>query len=197
MKISRQLTSFAALFLTLSLTACEKPLPEVSYPQLRFNHLPAIKLDVAKIEILEKYQSPLQAPNVEHKLPLAPATAMRNWAEDRLHAAGTSGVGRFIIIDASVKAEALVKKKGLKAAFTIDQSTRYRARLSAKLEVETAGGLGKGFAEAMSSRQRTMPEDVSINERDDALYIFVEAAAIDFDKAMVQNIEKFLRPFRR
>ena len=122
---------------------------------------------------------------------------MRNWAEDRLHAAGTSGVGRFIIIDASVKAEALAKKKGLKAAFTIDQSTRYRARLSAKLEVETAGGLGKGFAEAMSSRQRTMPEDVSINERDDALYNFVEAAAIDFDKAMVQNIEKYLGPFRR
>ncbi len=197
MKMSQLLTSFAALFLTLSLTACQKPLPEVSYPQLRFNHLPAIKLDVAKIEILEKYQSPLQAPNVEHKLPLAPATAMRYWAEDRLHAAGTSGVARFIIIDASVKAEALAKKKGLKAAFTIDQSTRYRAQLSAKLEVETAGGLGKGFAEAKSSRQRTMPEDVSINERDDALYNFVEAAAIDFDKAMVQNIEKYLRPFRR
>ena len=113
MKMSQLLTPLAALFLCLSLTACEKPLPKVSYPQLRFNHLPAIKLDVAKIEILEKYQSPLQAPSVEHKLPLAPATAMRNWAEDRLHAAGTSGVGRFIIIDASVKAEALAKKKGL------------------------------------------------------------------------------------
>ena len=197
MKMSRLLTTFAALFLSLSLTACEKPLPKVNYPQLRFNHLPAIKLDVATIKILEKYQSPLQAPNVEHELPLAPTKAMRSWAEDRLHAAGTSGVARFIIIDASVKAEALAKKKGLKAAFTIDQSTRYRARLSAKLEVETAGGLGRGFAEAKSSRQRTMPEDVSINERDDALYNFVEAAAIDFDKAMVQNIEKFLRPFRR
>ena len=197
MKMSRLLTTFAALFLSLSLTACEKPLPKVNSPQLRFKHLPAIKLDVATIKILEKYQSPLQAPNVEHELPLAPTKAMRSWAEDRLHAAGTSGVARFIIIDASVKAEALAKKKGLKAAFTIDQSTRYRARLSAKLEVETAGGLGKGFAEAKSSRQRTMPEDVSINERDDALYNFVEAAAIDFDKAMVQNIEKFLRPFRR
>ena len=197
MKMSRLLTSFAALFLSLSLTACEKPLLEVSYPQLRFNHLPAIKLDVATIEIIEKYQSPLQAPNMEHKLPLAPTKAMRSWAEARLHAAGTSGVARFIIIDASVKAEALAKKKGLKAAFTIDQSIRYRARLSAKLEVETAGGLGRGFAEAKSSRQRTMPEDVSINERDDALYTFVEAAAMDFDKAMVRNIEKYLGPFRR
>ncbi len=197
MKISRLLTPFAALFLSLSLTACENSLPEVSYPQLRFNHLPAIKLDVAKIEILEKYQSPLQDPNVEHKLPLAPAMAMRNWAKDRLRAAGTNGIARFIIIDASVKAEALTKKKSLKAAFTIDQSTRYHARLSAKLEVETAAGLGRGFAEAKSSRQRTMPEDASINERDDALYIFVEAAAIDFDKAMAQNIEKYLGPFRR
>ncbi len=68
---------------------------------------------------------------------------------------------------------------------------------TAKLEVENAGGLGQGFATAISSRQRTMPEDVSINERDDALFKFVEAAAIDFDKEMVQNIEKYLGPFRR
>ncbi|MDP7547904.1 MAG: hypothetical protein QGF20_11470, partial [Alphaproteobacteria bacterium] len=92
------------------LTACESPLKEVTYPDLRFNHLPVIELDVARIEIVEQYRSPLRAPNVEHELPLAPARAMRNWAADRLRAVGKSGQAKFIIIDASVKAERLRKK---------------------------------------------------------------------------------------
>ena len=195
MKMLRLLTSFAGLCLILELTACGKSLPQPKYHELRFDHLPVIKLDIAKIEIVEKYRSPLRLPNVEHELPAAPATIMRNWANDRLHANGANGIARFIIINASVKVEALTNKKDIKAAFTIDQSARYRARLSAKLEVENAGGLGQGFASAMSNRQRTMPEAVSVNERYKALNKFVKAAAIDFDKAMVDNIKKHLGPF--
>lgn len=195
MKMSRLLISFTGLCLILSLTDCEKNLPQTSYPELRFNHLPFINLDVARIEIVEKYRSPLRLPNVEHELPAAPATIMRNWAKDRLRAKGTNGIARFIILDASVKVEALTKSNNLKATFTIDQSTRYHARLSAKMEIETAGGLGKGFASAMSSRQRTMPEAVSINERHNELDVFIKAAALDFDKAMVQNIRKHLGLF--
>jgi hypothetical protein len=187
----------AILILLLSLTACESSLPEVSYPELRFSHLGPINLDVAKIEIIEQFRAPLQAPHVEHELPLAPATAMRNWARDRLRAVGTSGVARFIIMDASVTAKALSKKKGLKAAFTLEQAARYDASLKARLEVETAGGLGKGFAAAEATRHRTMPEDMTINDRDDALYAFIEGAAMDFNQVMVKNINAHLGPFRR
>ncbi len=186
-----------ALCLGLSLAACESPLPAVEYPELRFSHLPVINLDVASIEVIEEFRSPLQPPHVEHDLPMAPARAMKNWAKDRLRAVGKHGIAKFIIKDASVTAEALAKKKGLKAAFTLDQAARYDARLEARLEIETAGGLGKGFATANASRQRTMPEAVSINERDDVLYHFVEAATNDFDRAMSANIDRFLGPFRR
>ena len=119
----------ALVILLLALTACESPLPQVSYPELRLNHLPAIKLDVARIEIIEQYSPPLKAPNVEHLLPLAPATAIRNWARDRLHAVGASGTARFIIIEAEVTAVALTKKKGLKAAFTLDQLDQHAGGL--------------------------------------------------------------------
>ena len=187
----------ALVILMLSLTACESPLPQVSYPELRFNHLPAIKLEVARIEIVKHYSPPLKAPNVEHLLPLAPATALRNWARDRLQAVGTSGTARFIIIEAEVTAVALTKKKGLKAAFTLAQAARYNASLKARLEVEIAGGLGKGFAAAEATRHRTMPENMSINDRDDALYAFIEGAAMDFNRVMTQNIDAHLGPFRR
>jgi len=195
MEILRLLTSFAGLCLILSLTACEKSLPQHNFSELRFDHLPVIKLDIAKIEIVEKYRSPLRLPNVEHELPIAPATIIRNWVNDRLRANGKNGIARFIILDASVKVKALTKRNDLAESFTIDQSARYRAQISAKLEVENAGGLNRGFATAISSRQRTMPEALSINERYKALNEFVKAAAIDFDKAMAQNIKKHLEPF--
>lgn len=193
----RYLSILPAICICYILTACESSLPEVKYPALRFNHLPVIQLDVARIEIVEKFRSPLKQPNVEHELPLVPAQAMRNWAMDRLRAVGKSGHARFIIVDASVKAELLRKKKGLKAMFTLDQAARYDARLEATLEIETAGGLGKGFATAISSRQRTMPEAVSINSRDEALYHFVENVAQDFDRVMTEKIERHLAPFKR
>ncbi len=178
------------------LTACESPLKEISYPELRFSHLPVIELDVARIEIVEQYRSPLKAPNVEHELPLAPAKAMRNWATDRLRAVGKSGQAKFIIVDASVTVELLPKKKGLKAAFTLDQAARYDTRLEARLEIETAGGLGKGYATATVTRQRTTPEGASLNSRDDALYRFIESAAKDFDQVMAANIDRYLAPFK-
>ena len=191
----RFLSILPAMCVCYLLTACESPLPDIKYPELRFSHLPVIQLDVARIEIIGKYRPPLKAPNVEHKLPLAPALAMRNWAMDRLRAVGEKGHAKFIIVDASVKAEPLRKKKGLKAMLTLDQAARYDARLEARLEVETAGGLGTGFVTAISSRQRTMPEAVSINDRDFVLYRFVESVAKDFDLAMAANIERHLAPF--
>lgn len=194
---SRLRTGLLALCLGLLLTSCESPLPEVSYPELRFHHLPEIKLDVARIEIIERFRAPLRPPNVEHQIPLAPAVAMRNWATDRLRAAGKSGVAKFIIINASVKAETLAKKKGLKAIFSLNQVMRYDATLEARLEVETSGGLGKGFATAKASRQRTLSEAVSINDRNAALYSFVEAAVMDFNRVMSKNIDDHMAPFRR
>ncbi|MBC8241542.1 MAG: hypothetical protein ISR50_19230 [Alphaproteobacteria bacterium] len=178
------------------MTACESPLKKISYPELRFSHLPVIELEVARIEIVEQYRSPLKAPNVEHELPLAPATAMRNWATDRLRAVGKSGQAKFIIVDAAVTVALLPKKKGLKAAFTLDQAARYDTRLEARLEIETAGGLGKGFATATATRQRTTPEGASLNSRDDALYRFIEGAAKDFDHVMAANIDRYLAPFK-
>ena len=44
------------------------------------------------------------APRQRACLRLAPATALRNWARDRLQAVGTSGTARFIIIEAEVTA---------------------------------------------------------------------------------------------
>ena len=193
----RFLSILPAMCICHLLTACQSPLPDIKYPELRFSHLPVLQLDVARIEIIEKYRSPLKAPNVEHQLPLAPALAMRNWAVDRLRAVGKKGHAKFIIVDASVKAEPLRKKKGLKAMFTLDQAARYDARLEARLEVETAGGLGTGFATAISSRQRTMPEAIGINDRDFVLYRFVESVTKDFDRTMTEKIERHLAPFMR
>lgn len=177
------------------LAACATPLPEDRYPAMRFEGQPPIVVDVARIEVVESYKPPLAAPNIEHDIPLSPASVMRNWAQDRLQPTGRGGVARFIITDASVVAERLEKKGGIKGAVTRDQDERFTAGFKARLEVDTAGGLGTGFAEAVVGRIQSVPENLTLKERDDRLYDFVVAAGKDFNQEMELNVRRYLGPF--
>ena len=177
------------------LAACTTPLPEDRYPAMRFQGLPPIVIDVARIEVVESYKPPLTAPNIEHDIPLSPASVMRNWAQDRLQATGRGGVARFIITDASVVGERLEKQGGIKGAVTRDQDERFTAGFKARVEVDTAGGLGTGFAEAVIGRIQTVPENLTLKQRDDRLYDFVVAAGKDFNQEMELNVRRHLGPF--
>lgn len=185
------LTALTALLLV----GCATKLPEDRYPPMRFQDLPPIAVNIAKIEVEEQYRPPLKAPNIEHEIPLSPMSVMRNWAQDRLKAVGTAGTGRFIITEASVVREALKKTSGIKGALTRDQDERFTARFKARLVVNTAGGLGSGFAEAFVERSQTVPENMTLKQRDDKLYAFIRAAGKEFNDEMELNIRRHLGPF--
>jgi hypothetical protein len=192
----RRLLTFVLIAVPVVLvSACETKLPKEQYPAMRFQNEPPIIVDVGRIEIVEKYTPPLAAPNVEHEVPLSPASVMRNWAQDRLQATGRGGVARFIITDASVVGEELKKPGGIKGAVTRSQDEKFTATLKARLEIDTAGGLGTGFAEAFVGRSQTVPENMTLKERDEKLYGFIKAAGKDFDDEMELNIRRHLGPF--
>ena len=65
--------------LALGLAACETTPPPPKLPELTFTHLGPLKLNVARIDIVSKYRSPLRAPNVEHLFPTPPQKALRTW----------------------------------------------------------------------------------------------------------------------
>lgn len=184
--------SFCCLFIVASITGCQMPNSKQVLPELTFQHLESIRLNVAKIEILHSYNQSMSAPFVEHLFHTPPAVALERWARDRLRSAGKEGFARFSISKASVIETKLDTKKGFMGLFTKDQSERYDAILEAKLEVFSDNGNSWGFAKAQATRSTTVREDVSINQRDHEWFNLTEELIRDMDYELEKSIYKFL-----
>ena len=195
MKTIRFRRYIGAGLVALALAACQTPPPVQRLPELTFGHLDRLNLDVAAIEVVSEYRSPMKAPHVEHLFPTPPQTALERWAADRLEAAGRQGIARFVIQNAQATATPLAFDKGLAGAFTKEQSVRYEASVEAFLEIVDERGFRKGFCSARASRTRTMPEDATLNERDKAWFELTEAVMQDFNAEIEKNVRQYLGGF--
>jgi len=184
---------FLAVFtlsITLGVAACETPVQTQKLPELTFAHLAPIKLDVATIEVVSRYQPPLKAPHVEHLFPTPPAKALKQWAKDRLRAVGRAGTARLVIVTASAVESKLPQKTGFTATFTKQQSQRYDLTLEARLEISSR--IGRGSASAQATRFTTVREDISLLERERIWFDQTEALVRAFDAAMEKNMRQHL-----
>ena len=185
-----KLFSFALVI--FSLASCQATAPTLVFPELTFQHMKSLSLNVAKLETMSSYKPPMSAPNVDHLFHTSPAGALGRWAEDRLRAVGKNGFARFTIIEASVTETRLEMKKGIIGALTKDQSERYDAVLEAKLEIYDDSGLSIGFARAKATRSVTVREDSSVNQREQAWFRLTEELVIDIDAELEKNISMYL-----
>ncbi len=186
----------AALLMAGVVTGCETPAPAPQKPELSYAHLGAIRLDVAKIEVVDEYLPPLLPPNVEHEFPISPAEALQQWARDRLQAVGKERTGRFIIRNAAVKEVALKKKGGLRGLFTKDQSERYDGRITVQLEIRSNRGFRDAFVEAMAEESRTVPEDISLVERERVFLQITEELIVILNAEIEKQIAAHLSSYR-
>src|SRR5271156_6122706 len=126
----RALGRFAVTALLLSVAACNGPEPVETFPDFHFKNTPPIALDVAQVQIVDNYHPPFRPPNVEQNFPISPARAAGQWARDRLQAAGTQGLARFVINDASAtETELSPEKSGLVDQLTPQQGFRFDAHI--------------------------------------------------------------------
>ena len=174
------------------LAACETPMPVQTYPDITFDHLSVLGINVAEMEVVSTYQSPMASPNVEYRFPVPPETALRRWATDRLKAKGAKGSARFTILRAEVIETPLEIEEGLAGTFKTEQSERYDAKVEATLEILDAKGFRKAFATAHVFRSRTVGENASISAREQAWFSLTEALMRDFDAEMEKNIRAYV-----
>ncbi len=194
-----RLVSSALVVLALAgvVSACTVPLPEPVYPQLTYGHLGAIRLDVAAVEIVEVYIPPLTPPNVEHEFPIAPAAAARRWFEDRLQAVGAAGLALAVVREASVVEVPLKKTTGVTGLVTKDQSERYDAKLVMEIEIRSAVGDREAFVRAVATRSRSVPEDITLNDREQVFFELTEALMNDINAQLLNQINQHLVKYLR
>ena len=187
----------AALFAALLLAGCASAPTAPTYSELRFTDKPTVRLDVARIDIVEAYRSPLKAPNVEHLFPIRPSHAARQWARDRLRAGGNKGRAEAVIRDASATETALKRTGGVRGAFTADQTERYDAAISISVHVFDSAGKELANAAATARYSRTVAENVTLNDRERVWYRMTTAMMRALDKALDGEMRKSLAPFLR
>lgn len=173
------------LIAALALAGCTSTVEVQKFPNITFAHTLKIGLNVAAIEVVRQYAEPVDAPQ-------APAAVLERWAHDRLVAKGTEGVARLVITDGAVTSEKLKVETGITGAFKNDQAERLTAKAAATLEILDVRGFKRGSASASESGTQTIPEDASLNDRDQALFDLVDRVTKGFDARMDGAIRHYL-----
>ena len=185
----------AVLLLAFFVAGCASTPTIPSFDEIRFTDKPPIRVDVARIDIVEAYRPPLKAPNVDHLFPVRPSHAARQWARDRLLAVGDKGWAEAVIRNASVTETALERTKGIQGAFTTDQTERYDAVLTIAVRIFDNAGNERANASATSRHSQTVAEDITLNDRERVWHRMTTAMMRALDKGLERQMKKSLAAF--
>jgi hypothetical protein len=177
------------------LAACTTPPPQNAFPEITFAHESPIRLDVREVSVELAYKAPLTPPNVEHLFPARPGQAATRWARDRLVAAGPMRRARYIVREASVVESSLEQSEGLTGMFTTEQSERYDARIVVEMQIIGEDGRIEGSLTAKAERSRSVPEDISLNERERVWFKMTEDLMKELNAQLEQTIKTTFFPF--
>jgi len=182
--------------LVAGISGCAHPPERPAFPDLSFAQKPPFLFRAQRVEVRSQYRRPNSLPNVEHLMPLAPDRAAGLWADDRLQANGEGdALVRFTVHDASVVETRLRVERGLSGLLKTEQAESYFAQLEATVElVDDITGVSLGEAHAKVWRSQTVPEDATINEREETWFALVESLILAFDTALSAQILTHLSP---
>ena len=138
MPIRRLIPGFAGGIAILSLAACGGPSTPRSFPPMTYDYLPQIRLNVASVEIDNRFM-PASRDEVSSQAPAPPIAALRQMANDRLKPFGSSGKAVLVIKDASL----------------VKGSNEVLGRMAVELDVYTSENRRAGFATADVSQRRS------------------------------------------
>lgn len=157
------------------LAGCGNTQPVADVPLLSFEQYRPIMLNVAAIEIVDRFR-PINptggAKHVELMMKQPPHTAVQELIKKQLVPAGASGLLRVIIDDASVLGEKLPVTEGMAGLLQNEPAERYRANVALRFERanEDAPDIVTGTANVAADRTTTLMKDASPADRDRAFY---------------------------
>ena len=169
----------AVLLLPLGLTACgSSDTPAVSYQPVNYDYLTKLRLNDASVEINDSLPPSNDARDVTRFAPESPVDALRQMAQDRLIASGSSGHAVFVIDAASL----------------LRVRDRYDGRMVVHLDVTTSDGTKSGFVEARVARTSAIDNDRP-NATKAALNSLVTQMMADMNVELEFQVRRSLRDY--
>ena len=190
------LTTVALLAVTVVAAGCEIAPPRYESTPPSFAGLPLLVFDLDRIEMVQRPAAP-HPDDVDHLLPTSPATAIEIWVNDRLRARGTVGTLGVTVEEASARLTPLETDTEFEDIFTKEQAERLDVRLRVTIEAIDQSGEVNGSAIAEATRSRTLPEGITLAERDQVYDEVIAALLHDYNASMETAIRQYLGLYLR
>lgn len=179
------------------LTACDSPPNRQRFADVTFQHLAPINLDVGSVQVESAYRPTDNPEDMGAEYPQAPVAAAAQWARDRLKAVGARGQANFTVVEAVATRTPLPRSTGLSAALKKDQSDRYDLAIEVRLEAFNPISGKSGTVSERVTRSQTVPEDLTLNQREVVLFNLLDGAMKDLNARLEQSIPQYLGPLLR
>ena len=173
----RTLSRRSSLLLPFLFAACGGR-GERLYPPLHYGHLTALRLNVATIQIEQRYVPSSAPPDVSQLDPMPPVQALRNMAADRLQAFGSAGQAVFVIQEASL----IRQRDSILGSFAVE------------LDVYASPDTRAGFAQARVTRTYTGDLDDLPSTLYDMTKDMMDTMNVEFEYQVRRSLRAWLLP---
>lgn len=181
-----------ALAASLGLAACETQLPPDDFAEITFRYAPPIALSARDVTVVPAYRAPVEAPYINHELPVDPVATAARWGRERLNPVGGPAAITVTVVEMSVTETPLETEGGLRGAFTEDQAERYDMRVVMRVDaVDAATGI-TSQTEVSALRARTVPEGITLADREAVWHEMLEQLMRDMDRRLSDAVRREL-----
>ncbi len=155
----------AMLALPLLLAACgddEAPETPNAFPPLRYDYLPPIQLNVASIEIQQRFIPAGVPPDVSASDPVQPVDALKAMANDRLQAFGTTNKAVFAILDATLSRVNDVIRGSVSVSLTIYDAENAQSGYATANVERSHTGQARDLRQTLYDMTKAMMDDMNV-----------------------------------
>lgn len=173
-----------------TLTACvSTPNDHIAtLPQLTYDHLVQIPVNVSRIDVDTNTQRAMQAWDVSNSLTTSPDTAMRRYLKRRFKANGQDGILKMTLSKAEIKSASVPNENKLLAYLSLANVTDYTMEVVVDIESLYNSGQPDSTTSTRFVRKTRMPIDVTLAYREARLQKTLEEIIRDIDEAMITTL---------
>ncbi|HJQ57686.1 MAG TPA: hypothetical protein VJ890_12305 [Vineibacter sp.] len=157
-----------------------------------------LRLDVARVEVVQAYAPPQRPPNIEHRMIVSPLATLEDWARRHIEAAAPGrddSAGVFVIEDASVVIEKVWMRRSVMESLVREEADKFTLRLAVTLQVRDRLGATQGGTSAEATAWRTVPESLKDTDRAAIWHELLIAAMDNLVPAFEANARAYLTRF--
>ena len=159
-------------------------------PKLDVDSFQPLRMNARRMEIIENWQMPVEAPYIGYLANPAPSNVVIDWASRILLPAGGSGELVLDISRASLTRTKLARSANLNSLITDEQESKIEAQIEASLIwLQPVGGF-QGMIELSARHSVTIPESSSANDLNVAVQDALLVAVNLLDKQAREEIAK-------